>query len=128
MTFWDLNQEEQAKGREMIQKIIGTKADCVRGIESNSERIKARFKYDKLFEQLGKIYANSGAKALSMNFIDYGAMIEGVTPGGKKWVFYKNSWGWTERTHHCGTLYIEGEGCVFTSGTLARVFERLIEF
>ena len=128
MTFYELPIEEQTKGREMIYKIIGKKADCVEGLNSNSDRIKARFEYDKLFDKLARIYANNGAKALSMTYTSHGAWLEGVTPGGKKWVFNYNTFGWTQRTHHCGSLYVEGVGTLFTSGTLARAFERLLEY
>lgn len=128
MTIYDLDNETRMRVTEMIQKVIGTKAECVNDKMTREERIKARFNYDKLFEKLAKIWVKNGDKALSMNYMDYGSFLKGVTPNGKRWQFDWNSWGWTERTHHCGTLWIEGQGCIFTSGTVARAFERIMEF
>lgn len=127
MTFYQLPVEEQTRVREMIQKIIGRKEDQITEDMSRDTRIKVRFAYDKLFEKLAKVWANYGDKALALNYTDKGAVKEGVTPNGKKWVFYMNNFGWTDRSHHCGSLYIEGMGCLFTSGTMARAFERILE-
>lgn len=127
MTIYDLPNEERMRVTEMIRKIIGRKEDSIKEGMTNSERIKARFEYDKLFEKLAKIWVNHGDKALAMNYTWCGRSAQGVTPGGKKWIFEMNSFGWTQRNHHCGSLYIEGEGTIFTSGTLARAFERILE-
>lgn len=127
MTIYDLPKEERMRVTEMIRKIIGKREDSIKEGMSNSERIKARFEYDKLFEKLAKVWVNHGDRALAMNYTWYGSYGEGVTPNGKKWIFEMNNFGWTQRCHHCGSLYIEGEGTVFTSGTLARAFERILE-
>lgn len=82
MTFYDLEQDERIRVRQMIEKIIGTKKDCVNDDMTRDERINARFKYDKLFDQLAKVWIKAGDKALAMNFMDYGSVKEGVTPAG----------------------------------------------
>ncbi len=128
MTIYDLPNEERIRITRMIEKIIGTKKDAVNDKMSRSERITAYANYDKLFDKLAKVWVEHGDKALAMNYTWRGSRGEGVTPNGKKWIFDMNSFGWTQRAHHCGSLYIEGEGTIFTSGTLARAFERILEF
>lgn len=128
MTIYDLPNEERIRVTRMIQKIIGTKKDAVTQDMTGSERITAYANYDKLFDKLAKVWVAHGDKALSMNYTWNGSQGEGVTPNGKKWIFIMNCFGWTQRTHHCGSLYIEGEGTIFTSGTLARALERILEY
>ena len=125
MRFYDMAIEEQVKGRQMIRNIIGNKEDWVKPDMSLSKKIKARADYDKLFDKLAKVYAEHGDKALAMEYTSNGAFKEGTTPNGKKWVLEMNS-GWTERSRHCGTLTIEGEGTIFTSGTIAKAFEYIL--
>ncbi len=127
MTFAELTKEERIQVREMIQKMIGTKEDAVNERMGLSDRIKARANYDKMFDKLAKIWIKYGDKALAATYIDHGAIKNGVTPNGKAWRFEMNCYGWTDRCHHCGSLYIEGIGCVFTSGTIAKAMERIFE-
>ena len=125
MRFYDMTLEEQNKGRQMIENIIGSQGDWIKPDMDCSKRIKARASYDKLFDKLAKVYAEHGDKALAMEYTSNGAFKEGTTPNGKKWVLVMNS-GWTERSRHCGTLTIEGEGTIFTSGTIAKAFEYIL--
>lgn len=127
MKFYELEMEERVRVTEMIQKIIGTRDECTDGCKNRTERIKARFEYEKLFEKLANLWTEKGDKALALAYTDQGAHKQGVTPQGKTWTFEMNSFGWTQRTHHCGSLYIEGQGCIFTSGTIVRAFERILE-
>lgn len=127
MKFYEMSIEERTRGTEMIHKLIGTKDEAVANVTDLSKRIQIRSAYDRLFAKLANIYEKHGDKVLALNFIDDGAHKHGITPNGKNWEFYMNNFGWTDRVHHCGTLYIEGIGCVFTSGTLARAFERILE-
>lgn len=122
MKFYELPVEERIEISERIRGIIGKKEDCIREGMSNSERIKARFDYDKQFEKLANVYVKHGEKALAAHFTDYGSYKVGVTASGKKWILDGNN-GYTERSRYCGTLTIEGEGTIFTSGTLSRAFE-----
>ena len=128
MTIYDLPNDERIRVTKMIQKIIGTKEDAVDGINGTGARIQAYSNYDKLFDKLAKVWVKNGDKALSMQYTWNGSYGQGVTPTGKRWMFDMNTYGWTERCHHCGSLYIEGEGTIFTSGTLARAFERILEY
>lgn len=125
MTLYDLPNDKRLEATRRIRMIIGTKDSWLREDMSLTEKIRTRESYDKLFEKLGKIYATYGDKALAMNFTDHGSYKEGVTPGGKKWYLDMNS-GWTTRSRHCGTLRIEGEGVIFTSGILAKAFEYIL--
>lgn len=45
----------------------------------------------------------------------------GITPQGKHFSIERNS-GWTDRSRHCYTLYLEGVGVVFTSGEFWRAY------
>ena len=51
----------------------------------------------------------------------YGGGFCGYTPNGKSFAIGANK-GMTTRSDHCYTLYIEGRGMVFTSGTIASVY------
>lgn len=126
MTIYDLPNEKRIEITKKIQNIIGTKNEWVTDNMDLSKRIKARSDYDKLFEKLAKVWVKYGDKALAMNYTDNGSYKIGTTPNGKKWMLEMNN-GWTMRSRHCGSLYIEGQGTVFTSGTLARAFERILE-
>lgn len=127
MTFAELTIEERVKVTEMIQKIIGKKEDATTEKMTRSDRIKARENYNKLFDKLTKVWMNGGDRALALTYTWTGSSCHGVTPEGKNWVFVMNSFGWTQRSHHCGSLYIEGIGNIFTSGTIARAFERILK-
>lgn len=127
MTFAELTIEERIRVTEMIQKVIGKQEDVIKEGMSTSDRIKARESYRKLFDKLTKVWMKGGDKALSLVYTWEGSYGHGITPNGKKWVFSMNSFGWTQRSHHCGSLTIEGQGTIFTSGTLARAFERILE-
>lgn len=48
----------------------------------------------------------------------------GLTPAGRGFSIVGNS-GWTDRSRHCFTLYIEGRGCVFTSGEFWRAYREI---
>lgn len=49
----------------------------------------------------------------------------GVTKNGKRFEWYGNN-GFCERSRYCGSLWIEGIGTVFTSGTIAKAVEYVI--
>ena len=125
MTFAELPQEERQEITERVQTIIGKKENVTHEGMNLSQRVNARAKYDKLFWSLVHVYMEHGAKALAMQFMDYGGIKKGVTPNGKRWELYMNSFGWTDRCRHCGTLYLDGK-CIFTSGTLARAFDYIL--
>lgn len=124
MKFYEMDAENRAKVTKMIQVIIGTKEDAVKGIESLSERINRRGQYNKQFDKLVKVYEKSGEKALAMNYMDCGAIKKGTTPNGNNWVLEMNN-GYTARSRYCGTLYINNK-CIYTSGTVAKAFEYIL--
>lgn len=122
MTYAELPLEERLSLSEKIKKIIGTKDSWITESMDLSTKITQRSKYDKTFEKLAKVFLKYGDKGLSMNFTDNGSYKEGVTVSGKKWILYMNN-GFTNRSWTCGSLFIEGEGNIFTSGTIERSFE-----
>lgn len=90
-----------------------------------TERINSNTRYNKMREQLFKIAEKEGLKALSSVVITGGKWCEGCTASGKKYVWDGNS-GITERSRYCCSLWIEGIGTVFTSGTITKAVEYLI--
>ena len=129
MTYGELitraTPEQRMELRARIEKIIGTKEQAKALTNSLSERINAATKWDREYEKLAKVFLEHGEKALALHYTQRGRTFEGVTAGGRKWVMEGNN-GWTERSRYCGTLYIEGEGTVFTSGRLDKVFEYIL--
>lgn len=117
--------EERKAVRERVEKIIGTQDQAKAMARNLTERIQMASKWQKEFEKLSKIFFEHGEKALAMHFTQHGRTFEGVTASGKKWILTGNN-GWTERSRYCGTLYIEGEGTIFTSGKLDKVFDYIL--
>lgn len=76
---------------------------------------------EKLLKKIAKEQIKE--KASTMGYIKQGNDLRGITPNGKKWWADHNWFGHTDRTLHCYTLRIEGEGTIFTSGTLDRVLQ-----
>lgn len=130
MTYGELitkaSVEERAEIRCRIEKIIGTKDHAMRIARDLTERIQNASRWEKEYEKLAKVFLENGEKALAMNFIQKGRFYEGVTASGKKWELEGNN-GWTERSRFCGRLWIEGEGTVFTSGKLDKVFDYILK-
>lgn len=78
------------------------------------EDLKRKEELQKLeFEQEQKEWAKDG--------ITLEKRYHGITPGGKRFSIEGNS-GWTMRSRHCFTLYLEGYGVVFTSGEFWRAY------
>ena len=117
--------EQRMEVRERVERIIGKKADAKALARSTSERIAIASKWDKQFEALAKVFFEHGEKALAMHFVQMGSTCKGVTASGKHWVYEGNN-GWTNRSRTCGSLYIEGEGTVFTSGRIDKVFDYIL--
>lgn len=125
MTFWELDMDTRMEVTRRIQVIIGKKEEWVKEDMDRSQRINARFEYDKLFEKMAKIWMKYGDKALATQFKQEGRWAEGITASGKFWRLIPNSFGYTSRSRHCGTLVIDGE-TIFTSGTIAKAFEYIL--
>lgn len=122
MTF-----EERVAINERIDAMIGSRNDLNESIKymDLSNKISARDKYNKLREKLFKIAEKNGEKALTLTMIQDGNTASGVTAQGKKFVWTIN-FGYSIRSRYCGSLYIEGIGTVFTSGTVAKAFEYIL--
>ena len=117
--------EQRKEVRERVIKIIGTVEQNTCNIRDLTERVNARARYQREYERLAKVFLEHGAEALSMNFYQYGRDYEGVTVKGKKWTLEMNH-GWTDRSRYCGTLWIQGQGTIFTSGRLDKVFDYIL--
>lgn len=122
-----MTKEQMVAINERIDAMIGTR-EFVRKVSENmrlSEKIDYRGRYEKMREKLFKIAEKGGEKALTMTIVDRGRSSTGLTAKGKKYHYEGNN-GMTERSRYCGSLWVEGEGIVFTSGTIAKVFEYII--
>ena len=122
-----MTYEERIAINQRIDKLIGSYEDIRKETESMSlcDKITARDSYQKMREKLFKIAEKNGEKALVLTVIQEGRTSTGVTANGKKFVWYGND-GYTMRSRYCGTLYIEEVGTVFTSGTIAKAFEYIL--
>ena len=110
---------------DRVIKIIGTREQNTVNIKDTVAKANAIARWQKEYEQLAKVFLEHGAEALSLNYTQVGNSFEGVTVSGKKWTLYRNH-GFTSRSLHCGTLYVEGTGTVFTSGRLDKVFDYIL--
>ena len=117
--------EQRQEVADRVRKIIGTREQAVANVKDLTERIKRSNSYQKEFELLSKVFFEHGEKALAMNYMQYGRNFEGVTASGKKWILERNH-GWAERSRNCGSLWIQGEGTVFTSGRIDKVFDYIL--
>jgi len=122
MTF-----EERAEINARIDKMIGSREQQRLRVASMSleDKINSNQRYNKMRDQLFKIAEKKGVEALSSVVIECGRTKEGVTASGKYFVWAGNN-GFAERSRYCGSLYIEGMGTVFTSGTIAKAVEYII--
>lgn len=117
--------EERAEMQKRIEAIIGTQKAARESGRDLTERIQRSAEWRKQYEKLAKVFFENGEKALAMNFMQYGRTFKGVTASGKVWILEGNN-GWTQRSRYCGSLFIEGEGTIFTSGRLDKVFDYIL--
>ena len=73
----------------------------------------------KAKEELMKKEFEAEQKEWAKDGITLERRYHGITPSGKRFSIEGNS-GWTNRSRHCFTLYLEGQGVVFTSGEFWR--------
>lgn len=109
---------------ERIDKMIGSRDEQRERVARMelSDRINSNRKYEKMRAELIKIAEKYGEESLATTIIKCGRTGEGVTSNGKKFVWEGNN-GMCERSRYCGSLWIDGVGTVFTSGTIAKVVE-----
>lgn len=119
--------EERIEINHRIDKMVGTAEQQAELTKSMSleDRIRSNMEYRKTRERLFKIAEKHGMEALTTTLLQCGRTCEGVTASGKKVIWEGNN-GWAERSRYCGSLWIEGIGTVFTSGTIAKAVEYLI--
>ena len=122
-----MTTDERIAINARIDLMVGSKKDLENSIKDMdlSDKITARDKYNKLREKLFKIAEKNGEKALTLTLIQDGNTASGVTAQGKKFIWSAN-FGYSIRSRYCGSLYIEGIGTVFTSGTVAKAFEYIL--
>ena len=122
-----MTHEERNAINQRIDKLIGSIEEMKELAENmeRSQRIDAWDKYRKMREKLFKIAEKNGEKALILTVIQEGRTSHGVTANGKHFEWYGNH-GCESRSRYCGTLYIEGMGTIFTSGTIAKAFEYIL--
>lgn len=75
----------------------------------------------KAKEELMKKEFEAEQKEWARDGITLERRYHGITPNGKRFSIEGNS-GWTNRSRHCFTLYLEGQGVVFTSGEFWRAY------
>lgn len=114
----------QEERHNAIIRIIGEQKDVVKEGMSLVEKCNARDEWKRMYDGLMKVMTNADIKEFA--YIDMGSVKRGVTPSGKVWEFYSNSFGCTIRSLHCGTLRVGGE-VIFTSGTFARCIETVMK-
>ena len=74
----------------------------------------------KMREELRKLEFEAEQKEWAKDGITLEGRYYGATPNGKRFYVLGNN-GWTERSLHCFTLYIDGE-TIFTSGEFWRAY------
>lgn len=120
--------KELEAANERIDKMIGSRDLMRKASESYkdlAQKIKFKQQYEKMRENLMKIAEKEGVESLTTVFIEQGRTNTGVTKNGKRFEWYGNN-GFCERSRYCGSLWIEGIGTVFTSGTIAKAVEYVI--
>lgn len=123
-----MTMQERAEVNRRIDVMIGSWEEQKKITEtmSLSERLNSNNRYSKMRDKLVKIAEKEGLEALASIVIVGGKWCEGCTASGKRYVWDGNN-GFTERSRYCGSLWIEGMGTVFTSGTLTKAVEYLIK-
>lgn len=66
-------------------------------------------------------------KAMAQDMAERGFADRGYTTNGLKYGIEHNQYGFTDRTAHCFSMWIEGKGVVFTSGTLETVARYILK-
>ena len=123
-----MTPEERKEINRRIDMMIGSREQEAIRIESLrlEERVDHLTKYNKMRAKLFKLAEKEGMADLCTVIIQPGKWIEGVTASGKKYIWDGNH-GYTKRSRYCGTLWIEGVGTIFTSGTIDKAVEYLLK-
>lgn len=65
-------------------------------------------------------------RAMADDMEKNGLKLNGYTTKGLRYGIDRNKYGFTDRTTHCWSMWIEGMGTVFTSGTLDTVAKYIL--
>lgn len=122
-----MTTSERISINQRIDFLIGSREQFRQEIEKMDlcDRIKEREQYNKIREKLEKIAEKYGEKALIVTLIQDENSVKGVTACGKTF-FWTPNCGLEKRSRYCGSLYIDGIGTIFTSGTITKVFEYIL--
>lgn len=112
-----MTHEEVAAMYQKIELLIGKREDV--------KSMNGRMEYDKMRERLLKLIREQGEKALSLKMVVDLGCTKFITPSGKKAIWEPNN-GMEQRSRYCGALSIDGK-TIFTSGTIAKVYEYLLK-
>lgn len=124
-----MEKKDYIKANEIIDRMIGSIAEQRANVNklSLSDRIKSNDQYDKMRAKLLAIADVNGVECISGVTIMRGNNSCGFTKGGRKYVWEGNC-GITAKSRYCGSLWIEGEGTVFTSGTIVKAVEYILKY
>lgn len=124
-----MTKQEFIAANEIIDRMIGTWAEQRETAASLklSDRINSNNQFGKMREKLMKIAEENGIESLNGVTVMRGSSSHGFTKSGKKYVWEGNC-GMTAKSRYCGSLYIEGKGTVFTSGTLVKAVEYILKY
>lgn len=75
-------------------------------------------------EEQKKMIISAKADEMAKN----GFKMDGTTASGLRYGIIKNCHGMTQRSAHCYSMWIEGKGTQFTSGTLETVAEYILNY
>lgn len=122
MAWWNLTCAERE-----IEDIKGTIERAEKRLEkAENEVIKYRAELDKIADLKAKEeFAKKEFEEEQREWAKDGITLEdrycGLTPTGKRFVIYGNTYGFTNRSLHCFTLRIDGK-TIFTSGEFWRAY------
>lgn len=124
-----MKKEDYIKANEIIDRMIGSIAEQRANVDKLplSERISCNAQYNKMRVRLLEIAEENGFDCLTCVTIMRGSKSVGFTKTGRKYIWEGNC-GITQKSRYCGSLYIEGMGSVFSSGTLAKALEYILKY
>ena len=133
---WIVNKKDQQmngawydlySAREDVKEVERLIANAEKRFDKAEEKVEAYHRELaaeadlKAKEELMKKEFEAEQKEWAKDGITLERRYHGITPNGKRFSIEGNS-GWTNRSRHCFTLYLEGQGVVFTSGEFWRAY------
>lgn len=124
-----MEKKDYIKANEIIDRMVGSVAEQ-RAYAVKlplSDRIKSNDQYTKMREKLLSYADANGVESLDGAAIMRGNNSCGFTKTGRKYTWEGNC-GITAKSRYCGSLWVEGVGTVFTSGTLVKAVEYILKY